>query len=104
MIQTPLTTCNVLDLLKEKFEATSDYQLAKKIGWSTSLISQYRCKPQFMADHYAIKAAKMLDYPAGFIVCCIHAERAKEEEEKIVWLEMADQILKATTSKGGKKK
>ena len=80
-----LTTKQILDLIKEKYDLTSDYQLFKFTGWGQSTISGYRLKPQYLSDAHAIQAAKLLDLPAGFVMACIHAERAKVKNIKNEW-------------------
>lgn len=80
-----LTTKQILDLIKKKYDLTSDYQLFKFTGWGQSTISNYRKKPQYLSDAHAIQAANLLEMPAGFIMSCIHAERAKNKTVKEEW-------------------
>ncbi len=84
-----LTTCDFLDLMKVKLSATSDYQLANAIGWTRSAISTYRTRPQYFGDAHAIEAAKICGFPSGFVLCCVHAERAKDKGVKKHWRDMA---------------
>lgn len=83
------TTNDFLDMLKDKFQLTSDYQLAGALGWSRSLISTYRTKPQYLGDKNCIEVANILKVPPSFVLCCIHAERAKEPDVKKYWTKMA---------------
>jgi len=83
------TTCEILDLMKSKTGVDTDYQLAKVTGWSRSGISLYRCKPQYFGDCQAIDAAKYCDLTPEFILCCAHAERAKDKEVKECWARIA---------------
>jgi len=80
-----LNTKQILDLIKKKYGLTSDYQLFKFTGWGQSSISNYRTKPQYLSDKHAIQAAKLLDLPAGFVMACVHAERAKIKAIKSEW-------------------
>ena len=80
-----LKTTQILDLIKEKYELTSDYQLYKFTGWGQSSISNYRTKPQFMNEKHCVQAAQLLDLPEGFILACVAAERAKVKEIKLAW-------------------
>lgn len=80
-----LKTRQILDLIKKKYELTSDYQLFKFTGWGQSSVSNYRTKPQYLSDGHAVQAANLLDLPAGFVMACIHAERAKVKIIKSEW-------------------
>ena len=80
-----LTTNQILDLIKEKYDLSSDYQLHKFANWSHSTISGYRNKPQYMSEGHAVQAAQLLDLPEGFILACVHAERAKVKAVKSAW-------------------
>ena len=83
------TTNDFLDMLKEKFNLSSDYKLAQSLGWSSSLISTYRCKPQYLGDKNCIEAADALGVPPAFVLCCVHAERTKDPQIKKYWQDMA---------------
>ena len=83
------TTRDFLDMLKIKLDVETDYQLAGALDWSRSLISTYRTKPQYLGDKNCIEVADVLNLPAAFVLCCVHAERAKDAAIKEYWKDMA---------------
>jgi len=84
-----LTTNQILDLIKKKYNFTSDYQLHKFTGWSHATISGYRNKPQYMSEAICVQSANLLELPEGFILACVHAERAKSKAIKDAWKDTA---------------
>lgn len=87
-----MKTVDFLDALKARYEIASDYALAPFLGVSQQTISQYRAKPQYLDDKVAIKVAQLLDLHPGYVLACVHAERAKRPEVREVWEKTANAL------------
>ena len=86
-----MKTVDYLDAVKAAYSLTSDYQLTKKIGESSSRISQYRVGRTFMDDDLAIKIAYLLDINPLTVLADAHIEReSKRGSENLVmfWQEV----------------
>ena len=70
------TTIDYLDALKTKLGAASDYELAKKLGWGQSRISNYRTGRSFFDDDTCLNVASLLDLPPIEVLLNVHAERS----------------------------
>lgn len=88
-----ITTLQAIDLIKQKHDLESDYRLYKFTGWGQSTVSSYRVGKQFFSDAHAIQAAQLLELPAGYVMACIHAERAKKADVKAAWEATAAALL-----------
>jgi ribosome-binding protein aMBF1 (putative translation factor) len=86
-----MKTVDYLDAVKAAYALTSDYQLSKKIGESSSRISQYRVGRTFMDDDLAIKIAYMLDLNPLTVLADAHIEREERRGSNnlvIFWQEV----------------
>ena len=70
------TTNEYLDALKIKLGARSDYDLAKKLNYSQSRVSNYRTGRSHFDDDTCLEVAQLLDLPAIEVVLNVHAERS----------------------------
>ena len=86
-------TVNFCDKIKELYELETNYQLFKMTKWSQTTIGNYYKKGQSFSDAHAIQAADLLNLDAGYVMACIHAERAKVENVKNEWLKIAALLL-----------
>lgn len=69
-----VTTCNLLDLLREKLG--SDYKTAKALNMQTQRIYKMRHHGGVLTDEQGLKAAEILDFPVELIVLSLAAERS----------------------------
>ncbi len=76
------TTIEFLDALKARHSLASDYKAAKFLGVTVSGVSLWRRGKATFDDATAIKVGKLLDLDAGYVLACVHAERAKRTEER----------------------
>lgn len=88
-----LTTVELLDLIKHRFDIGSDYALAKRLGVSPSLICKHRDRPFGMSNDLALKCAELLKYDPAFVLLCVNAERAKCAAEKAAFVRLAGLAL-----------
>jgi len=88
-------TADFLDALKARHQLTSDYQLAKLLNVSSSRVANYRMDRSKLDDAIALKVAELLDLEAGYVLACVHAERAKEPRERKAWAELAKRAAAA---------
>ncbi len=69
-----MKTVEYLDAVKAAYSLATDYQLAKKIGESTSRISMYRTNATVMNDAMAIKISYLLDLNPLKVLADAHIE------------------------------
>lgn len=82
-------TADFLDAIRVRYGLTSDYQLAKRLGVTHGAISHYRAGRSQLDDAMAIRVAGLLDLDPGYVVSCAHAERAKDDETRAMWTQLA---------------
>lgn len=86
------TTIEFLDALKTRYDLPSDYALAKFLGVTKASISYYRNRKSFFDDSVAEHVAKLLKIDTGYVIACVHSERARKESEKAIWQRIADRF------------
>ncbi len=69
-----MKTIEYIDALKAAYSLTSDYQVAKKLGESSSRISLYRSNISVMHDEMAVKLAYLLDMNPLTVLADAHIE------------------------------
>ena len=79
------TTIEILEALKTKNDGASDYRIAKILDISVATVSVWRTGKGSFNDSTAIKIAKILEVEPGQILAAAHAERAKNDSERMVW-------------------
>lgn len=93
----PLNTVEFLDAVKRRHGLTSDYQLAKRLGWNTQRTSSYRNGRRELDDDACVQIAEALDVPPAYVMACVAAARAKDAAIKKHW-EAAAKLLKTGTA------
>lgn len=91
-----LTTQELLDLAKLHSKLASDYKLGIALGLGTSAISNYRHGRSKPDDQVGADLAKLAGLDAGYVLACLHAERAKDSAARTVWESVAQRL--ATTA------
>lgn len=86
------TTIECLDAVKAKFGITSDYALAKRLGFSLSTVSNYRTGRRFLDDDAALTVALALDLHPFEVIVVANAERAKTPEQRARWSGFMDKM------------
>lgn len=89
----PATVDELLDELKRHEACTSEYQLGKVMGWSTSKLGNWRRGRAVPSDGEARAIAQRLGLHPLYVVSVMHAEREQNAKLKSMWLEFA-QIAK----------
>ena len=79
------TTIEFLDAVKEKLGITSDYALAKRLGFSLSTVSNYRTGRRILDDDAALDIAMALEVHPFEVIASVNAERAKTPEQRARW-------------------
>lgn len=85
-------TKEFLNAVKAKTGAASDYALAKKLGTSKQVISNYLVKNRPMSDEIALKVASILEIDPYIVLAAVHAEHAKTEAEKNAWTVLFERL------------
>ncbi len=88
------STLQYLDEAKRKLHIQSDYALSKKLGCTTSTISNYRAGRSRMDDVMAVKVAEILEKNPLELLASLNLERAKDDEVKEVWKGILEKISK----------
>ena len=85
-------TCDFLNAVKARHGIESDYQLAKKLGFTPQMVSRYRVGKDQLSDSAAIKVANLLEIDPAIVLASVHAERAKAPEEKAAWTTILERL------------
>lgn len=80
-----MTTIEYLDAIKAKAGISSDYALAKLLGFSLSAVSSYRHARRFLDDDAALSVAAALNLHPFQVIADANAERAKTPEQRARW-------------------
>lgn len=83
------TTVEFLDAVKACSNVPSDYALASVLGITRSQVSKLRLGKDFLGDSTAMRVANVLKIDPRYVVACAHAERAKQADERALWLDIA---------------
>lgn len=94
-----MKTVDFLDAVKTRYDLPSDYALAAFMEVSKQKISSYR-SGHTLGDDVAVKMAELLNLPPAYVLACVHAERASDDQIRSIWTTMASAAKRAGT-KGG---
>lgn len=83
------TTPDFISDLKAKYGLKSNYAVAKFLGQTDTAVARWSHGKGSFSDETAMQFADLLDIDPVYIVACMHAERAKREEEKKLWERIA---------------
>lgn len=87
-----MNTIEYLDAVKTAKGLTSDYQLAKLLGFPLSSVSSYRTGRRFFDDDAALTVADALGVNPLAVIAAANAERAKTDQQKARWLELVEKF------------
>lgn len=86
-------TLRLLDAVKRQRGLSSDYQLGKALGVSSSRLGNYRSgRISTMDDDLAVRVADLLGRPRGAILAALAAERAKSDDVRKAWREAVKRL------------
>lgn len=85
------TTVEFLDALRAQ-RRLSDRKAAALLGLSQAAVSRWRTGRDFPGDHQCIKLAQLLALDPGYVMACIHAERARLPDDKAAWQRIAERL------------
>lgn len=83
------TTVEILAAAKRRLSITSDYALAKKLGFNHSRVSNYRRGVSYLDNDAAFKIAAVLGESPAKIIAIVEAERARTPEKRKKWEQIA---------------
>lgn len=86
------TTAEYLDAVKIALSLPSDYALAKYWGVSKQDISEYRSGKRTLGEERAIAVALILGIDPAEPLIASHAERAKSDAAREVWVALFEKI------------
>jgi plasmid maintenance system antidote protein VapI len=86
------TTAQYLDEVKEILHLPSDYALAKYWKVSKQDISEYRSGKRTLGEDRAIEVARTLGINPAEPLLASHAERAKSENARQIWIGVLEKI------------
>ncbi len=72
----------LLDLVKQAYSLTSDYQVSKKLGITTSSVSAWRSNGSYPKNSVLITFGELLDINAGILMLYSLEWREKDEKAK----------------------
>ena len=90
-----MKTVEFLDAVKRRHDLPSDYAAAALIGLTRSQVSKYRNGKDYFGDDTCERVAELLSLDAGYVMACVHAERAKTPSVRQVWEALAKKLERA---------
>lgn len=87
--RTPTTTNGFLDAVKLLKNIESDYGLSKIMEVKPQAVSKWRHGGGFFDDAVCERVANLLNLPTGYVLACVHAERAKTDSLRLAWQQAA---------------
>jgi hypothetical protein len=87
-----MNTQQYLDAVKKHLDLSSDYALAKRLGFSLSATSSYRTGRRVFDDDAALTVALALGIDPICVIAAANAERAKTPEQKARWTALMEKI------------
>ena len=91
-MKTPTKTVEFIDLLKARRGWTSDYRVAKELGWKQQTLSNYRSGRTSMSGPHALRVAQELEMPEAYVLACVEAEREPAADVARVWRAIAETL------------
>lgn len=82
-------TIDFIERLRSRENGCSDYKISKLLNTQQSRIIKWKNYGGTMDDKYAIKIAELLELDPAYVVACMNAERADDEESYKVWARIA---------------
>lgn len=83
---------DILNAVKSKTGAVSDYALAKILSTSHQAIYNYMTKNRGLSDEIAVKAASILEIDPAITLALVHAEGARTENERTAWMSILERL------------
>lgn len=90
-----MRTLDFIDAVKRHRQISSDYACAQALGLTRAQLSNYRQGKGALGDETAVKVADMLGMDAGYVMACMHAERASNPEIRVRWEGVAARLQRA---------
>lgn len=91
------TTRQLIEALRVKLSegqrrTVSDAAISRILGLSNGAMPAYNNKGVTLSDSVAIKVAEHLEMDPGYVLACMHAERAKLEADRAAWRKVAERL------------
>lgn len=93
-----MKTIDFLDAIKRRHHLATDYRLGKFLRWPQGRVSMYRTGRREFDDASCVQVARALDLPAAYVLACISAARAKNDETKRAWQDAAKLLKKGAAA------
>lgn len=90
-----MNTIDLLDAVRRRHHLPSDYAAAKLLGLTPQQLSKYRNGKDYPGDDAAMKIAEALQIDAGWVLACVHADRAENGPARLVWEGIAARLKRA---------
>jgi hypothetical protein len=85
------TTRELLELVSRATGARTTYALAKVLQITETSVARWK-KGGTLSDATAVHIARLVNLPPGYVVACMHAERATMDEERALWRDVAEKL------------
>ena len=83
---------NYMDALRARYNLKSDYALAAMLNQPRNYLSRWRAGKIAWDDATALHVATLLEIDPAIVIAAAHAERARDQQEKNVWLDMVRRL------------
>lgn len=80
------TAANYLDAIRTKYQLDSDRKAAALLGIKNA--SRLRAGEDAFSDSTAARVAELLDTDPGEVLLSAHAERARDERTRALWVQV----------------
>ncbi len=87
-----IDTAALLDAAKARQAIPSDYKPGLTLGVVPSAVKNYRKGRSRPDDVVARRLAKLAGFDEGYVVACLHYERAQDDEARSIWLAIAERL------------
>ena len=86
------STHELLEAAKHHSGLATDYKLGIVLGLSNSAVTNYRKGRSHPDDNVGRRLADLAGLDEGYVLACLHAERAKDEESRQAWQRIAKRL------------
>lgn len=87
-----LTVPRVLELIKERHDLKSDYQVCKRLDLSTALVSGWRSGRTLPDERMCARLADAAGIDPLVLAAAMQAQRSKTAEARSMWEQIAERL------------
>ena len=97
-LSTMHTTYDLCRAVQRRYNFTSAYMLAKKMGVSNKAAQNWVNKKGGFSTANAVKCAELLSLQPAYVVACVNFEKEKEPQAREFWKGLVDKLPEKDSS------